>query len=186
MKTRPENGLGVPLFMGSDPRRTFYSTQIIVKPAIDCKLVTARRVAPCAPTNRESIFPRNVLVYRRPVKARIIKIKRISPSPPLGQYPQPELYGHAGSAPIKRRIKMINRMVPMCFSFPALCSSMRGILDALTTRRPEGRSGGAGFHRASTSFVCTRTAYSSGLTSRPARSAYTWVNSAPNNRICDE
>ena len=59
--------------------------------------------------------------HRCPVKARIIKIKRINPSPPLGQYPQPELYGQAGSTPIKRRIKMINRMVlmasPSCTMF---------------------------------------------------------------------
>jgi hypothetical protein len=31
------------------------------------------------------------IVYRFPVNARIIKINRINPSPPLGQYPQPEL-----------------------------------------------------------------------------------------------
>ena len=126
----------------------------------------------------------SVLVYRWPVRARIMTIKRIKPNPPLGQYPQPELYGQAGSAPTKSRITMINRMVPMGFSFPVLCSSMQRILDALRLRRPERRSGGS--HRASTSFVWTRTAYSSGFTSRPARSAYTWVNSAPNNRICDE
>ena len=128
----------------------------------------------------------SVLVYRWPVRARIMTIKRIKPNPPLGQYPQPELYGQAGSAPTKSRITMINSMVPMGFSFPALCSSMRRILDAFRPRRPEGRFGRAGSHRASTSFVWTRTAYSSGFTSRPARSAYTWVNSAPNNRICDE
>src|SRR5206468_4989473 len=46
MKTRPENGLGIHhLFIGSGPRRTFYSTQIIVKAAIDCKLSTVGRVA---------------------------------------------------------------------------------------------------------------------------------------------
>jgi hypothetical protein len=52
-----------------------------------------------------------------PVKARTITIKRISPNPPLGQYPQPELYGQAGSAPTNRRIRMINRMVPMASPF---------------------------------------------------------------------
>jgi hypothetical protein len=128
----------------------------------------------------------SMLVYRRPVKARIITIKRIKPTPPLGQYPQPELYGQAGSAPTKSRITMINRMVPIGFSFPALCSSMQRILDALRPRRPERRPSRAAFQRASISFVSTRTAYSAGFTSRPARSAYTWVNSAPNNRICDE
>jgi len=54
---------------------------------------------------------RTAPVQMFPVKARIIKIKRINPSPPLGQYPQPELYGQAGSAPTKSRIRMINRMV---------------------------------------------------------------------------
>jgi hypothetical protein len=52
-----------------------------------------------------------------PVKARRIRINRINPSPPLGQYPQPELYGHAGSAPIKRRIRIINSIVPMASPF---------------------------------------------------------------------
>ena len=154
--------------------------------ATDCKLMTVRLIAPCAPMDRRSVFSRKPACYRRPVKARIKTIKRIKPRPPLGQYPQPELYGQAGSAPTKSRITMINRMVPMVFSFPALCSSLRRVLDALKRRGPEGRSSRAGFQRTSTSFVWTRTAYSSGLTSRPARSAYTWVNSAPNNRICDE
>ena len=54
---------------------------------------------------------------RRPVRARIITISRINPSPPLGQYPHPELYGHAGSAPIKSKIRRINRMVPMASPF---------------------------------------------------------------------
>ena len=52
-----------------------------------------------------------------PVKARMIIIKRIKPSPPLGQYPQPELYGQAGSAPINRRTRIINRIVPMASPF---------------------------------------------------------------------
>ncbi len=47
----------------------------------------------------------------------MIKIKRIKPSPPLGQYPQPELYGQAGSAPINRRTRIINRIVPMASPF---------------------------------------------------------------------
>jgi hypothetical protein len=52
-----------------------------------------------------------------PVKARIITIKRTKPSPPLGQYPQPELYGQAGNAPMSRRIRMINRIVLMVSPF---------------------------------------------------------------------
>jgi hypothetical protein len=44
-------------------------------------------------------------------------IKRINPRPPLGQYPHPELYGHAGSAPINSRIRIINKMVPMASPF---------------------------------------------------------------------
>jgi hypothetical protein len=54
---------------------------------------------------------------RRPANARMITIKRIIPSPPLGQYPQPELYGQAGNAPIKSKIRMINRIVPMVSPF---------------------------------------------------------------------
>ena len=56
-------------------------------------------------------------IQRRPVRARIITINRTNPSPPLGQYPHPELYGHAGSAPIKSKIRRINRMVPMTSPF---------------------------------------------------------------------
>ena len=44
-------------------------------------------------------------------------ISRINPSPPLGQYPHPELYGHAGSAPIKSKIRIISRIVPMTSPF---------------------------------------------------------------------
>src|ERR1051326_6711201 len=44
-------------------------------------------------------------------------IKRTNPRPPLGQYPQPELYGHAGSAPINSRIRIINRIVLMASPF---------------------------------------------------------------------
>ena len=137
MKPRPENVLGIHhLFIGSGPLRTFYSTQNNCEACH--RLQTgdgkARRSVPA--NGSRSVFSRSVLVYRRPVKARIMTIKRIKPRPPLGQYPQPELYGQAGSAPTKSRITMINRMVPICLSFPALCSSMRRILDAL---RPHGR-----------------------------------------------
>src|SRR5689334_4215408 len=34
---------------------------------------------------------RSAVTQRFPVNARITRIKRINPSPPLGQYPQPEL-----------------------------------------------------------------------------------------------
>jgi hypothetical protein len=88
------------------------------------------------PLNASS-WRRSAPVQMFPVNARMITIKRISPNPPLGQYPQPPLYGQAGSAPTKSRIRMINRMVPMGSSFPALCSSTRRILDALKDRRPE-------------------------------------------------
>jgi hypothetical protein len=47
----------------------------------------------------------------------MIRIRRIKPSPPLGQYPQPELYGQVGSAPINRRTRIINRIVPMASPF---------------------------------------------------------------------
>jgi hypothetical protein len=70
------------VFFGSDTRRTSFLTQIVVTHAIDCKLSTVGRVTPCALTDRKSVFSR---VYRCPVNARIIKIKRTNPSPPLGQ-----------------------------------------------------------------------------------------------------
>jgi hypothetical protein len=65
-----------------------------------------------------------------PVKARMITIKRIKPSPPLGQYPQPELYGQAGSAPSNSRIRIISRIVLIRFSlahtsFPSFVSPQR-------------------------------------------------------------
>jgi hypothetical protein len=40
-------------------------------------------------------------------------IKRIVPIPPLGQYPQFLLYGHVGTAPINRTMRIIKRMVPI-------------------------------------------------------------------------
>src|SRR4029450_2716652 len=82
--------------------------------AIDCKVLTSARIAPARSDGSKK---RLLAGYRCPVKARMIRIKRINPSPPLGQYPQPELYGHAGSAPIKSRIRMINRIVPMVSPF---------------------------------------------------------------------
>ena len=134
MKTRPENVLGIHrLFFGSDPGERSINADNCDAPSIaNCtgkarRSVARRRIG-------ESVFSRKRACYRRPVKARIITIKRIKPSPPLGQYPQPELYGQAGSAPTKSRITMINRMVPIGFSFPALYSSTRSILDALRHR----------------------------------------------------
>ncbi len=41
----------------------------------------------------------------------IIMIK-IVPKAPLGPYPQPELCGHAGKAPMSSKIKIINNTVP--------------------------------------------------------------------------
>jgi hypothetical protein len=76
-----------------------------------------------------------------PVKARMIKIKRIKPSPPLGQYPQLELYGQAGSAPINRRTRIINRIVPMASPFGNYFAVRRDFgcgedpLDALSRER---------------------------------------------------
>src|ERR1044072_1907370 len=49
----------------------------------------------------------------RPRRNRINTIRTTSPRPPLGQYPQFLLYGHDGTAPIKRIINTINRINPM-------------------------------------------------------------------------
>ena len=39
-------------------------------------------------------------------------IIKIVPNIPLGPYPQPELCGHDGKAPMSNKIKMIIRIVP--------------------------------------------------------------------------
>jgi hypothetical protein len=49
----------------------------------------------------------------RPANARRIMISKMTPKPPLGKYPQPELYGQVGNAPTNRRIRIITRIVPM-------------------------------------------------------------------------
>jgi hypothetical protein len=49
----------------------------------------------------------------RPAKARRMMISKMTPKPPLGKYPQPELYGQLGNAPTNRRIRIITRIVPM-------------------------------------------------------------------------
>ena len=64
------------------------------------------------------------------MRARTITIKRINPSPPLGQYPQPELYGQAGNAPTNSRTRMINRIVPMLAPFGVISLS-RPTLDVM-------------------------------------------------------
>jgi hypothetical protein len=73
----------------------------------------------CGEIRPRSVHQNAVLTFAQicPVKARMIITKRIKPSPPLGQYPQPELYGQAGSAPINRRTRIINRIVPMASPF---------------------------------------------------------------------
>jgi hypothetical protein len=81
------------------------------------------------------------------VRARIITISRINPSPPLGQYPHPELYGHAGSAPIKSKIRMISRIVPMTSPF----SNYVRQREAFWTLEPSPLEGSEG--RAKTTYV---------------------------------
>ena len=68
---------------------------------------------------------RNTPAQTRPVRARIITINMINPSPPLGQYPQPELYGHAGRTPTKSKISSINRMIPIPSPFSTMFVSGR-------------------------------------------------------------
>jgi hypothetical protein len=55
---------------------------------------------------------------KRPVTARMMTIRRIRPSPPLGKYPQLELYGHNGSAPRRSRTRMTSRIVLIVGSLP--------------------------------------------------------------------
>ncbi len=44
-------------------------------------------------------------------------ITNINPSPPLGPYPQPRLYGHAGAAPNSKTMRTISNNNPMVGSF---------------------------------------------------------------------
>jgi hypothetical protein len=43
---------------------------------------------------------------------------KIRPSAPLGRYPQPLLYGHAGTEPSNSRIRMIKSIVPIPHYLP--------------------------------------------------------------------
>jgi len=73
-----------------------------------------RQPAPSTPTTRLQILPS---------RRRIRTIKRIVPIPPLGQYPQLRLYGHLGTAPINKRMRITNRMMPIWTSILACCCS---------------------------------------------------------------
>ena len=55
--------------------------------------------------------------HSRPINSSTIMTISTNPNPPLGQYPQLLLCGHAGMAPINIRIRTINRMVPKLMSF---------------------------------------------------------------------
>jgi hypothetical protein len=63
----------------------------------------------CDVKPRRDNLTRQILPRRR----RIRTIKRIVPIPPDGQYPQFRLYGHVGTAPISKRIRITTRMVPI-------------------------------------------------------------------------
>src|SRR4051794_19469712 len=48
----------------------------------------------------------------RPMSNRMIRTTTITPTMPLGPYPQPRLYPQFGSAPIRIRMRMMRRIVP--------------------------------------------------------------------------
>ena len=58
-----------------------------------------------------AIAPRQVQIFPR--RSRIIRIRTISPMPPVGPYPQLLLCPHVGNTPTKAKIRMIRRIVPI-------------------------------------------------------------------------
>jgi hypothetical protein len=58
-------------------------------------------------------------------------IKRIVPIPPLGQYPQFLLYGHLGTAPINKTMRITKRMMPI-FDPPIPYCCFRAAPDSYT------------------------------------------------------
>jgi hypothetical protein len=77
-----------------DVRSAFYLAAITVPPAL--KPATA-----------------HYTIYKRPVSNRMIRMSTTTPAIPLGPYPQPLLYPHVGRAPMRARIKIMRRMVPI-------------------------------------------------------------------------
>src|SRR3972149_511716 len=53
----------------------------------------------------------------RPTSTRIKRTTRISPTVPLGTYPQLRLCGHVGSTPTSIRIRITSKIVPITTSF---------------------------------------------------------------------
>src|SRR3972149_6856731 len=53
----------------------------------------------------------------RPTSTRIKRTTRISPTVPLGTYPQLRLCGHVGSTPTSIRIRITSKIVPIATSF---------------------------------------------------------------------
>jgi len=97
--------------------RAFRRSSALMLLRRDFTRLSAVTIIAVALERRFKFLLQGTAAQRRPVRATIITISRINPSPPLGQYPHPELYGHAGSAPIKSKIRRINRMVPMTSPF---------------------------------------------------------------------
>ena len=77
--------------------------------AIDDERARIRR----SPSASTSAFDPTTRLHNLPSKRRIRTINRIVPIPPLGQYPQFLLYGHLGTAPINKRMRITTKMVPI-------------------------------------------------------------------------
>lgn len=54
-------------------------------------------------------------LHIRPISVRMTKIRRTSPSPPLGKYPQFLLWRQVGSAPKRTSINITISIMPMLF-----------------------------------------------------------------------
>lgn len=76
------------------------------RPGVLC-LSGARR----SPARRVKADPERS--QRFPVSSRMTTMRTISPSVPLGQYPQPRLYGQDGIAPSRSTIRTIRRISPI-------------------------------------------------------------------------
>src|SRR5215211_2584990 len=75
-------------------------------------ILSHTRVAASARHSRKRAKSRSIR-HILPRRRRIRTIKRIVPIPPLGQYPQFLLYGHVGTAPSNKMMRITKRMMPI-------------------------------------------------------------------------
>jgi hypothetical protein len=105
----------VPATRGPKPRPAFPDL-----PPVFCSRHLGGRLRACRHAagarralNQEinAIASRQVQIFPR--TSRIIRMRTISPMPPLGPYPQLLLCPHVGNTPTKAKIRMMRRIVPI-------------------------------------------------------------------------